>query len=342
MPDGKVKKQLAHIEGKPYRIRSGDYRILYTYDNQTITVYKIERRNEGTYKKNQAIVPEYDEAHADLDIEFDDVESVHNPSPSYNMSPQWYEGDTSQRLPEPITPELLTTLNVAPEYFTRLLRVQTQDQLLTCPGIDDDTLLSINAYLFETPLKQAMQQLDLVLNEVEDLLRYKEGELLAFLLKLSPEQEKFATWSLKATGPTLVKGGPGTGKSTVALYRVRSLLHQLLKNKAVEEPRVLFTTYTNALVRSSEQLLEQLLGDEAAYVRVWRQEPSFNIAGPLPGGDLTDPPPSVMLVLADPSSSAISNPALTLTHGSQVAELKLPVDNYVVSGSKTVQVEIKE
>jgi len=58
----------------------------------------------------------------------------------------------------------------------------------------------------------------------------KEGELLTFLLKLSPEQEKYARWSPQVTGPTLVKGGPGTGKSTVALYRIRSLLEQLLNN----------------------------------------------------------------------------------------------------------------
>ena len=267
-PDGKVKKHLTHIEGKPYRIRSGDYRILYTYDNQTITVYKIERRNEGTYKNNLARVPkgEDDETYTDLDIEFDTVETVH--TPAYDASTSWYEQDTSRRLPEPITLDLLNKLNVASEYHTRLLNVQTQDQLLACPGIDDETLLSIDTFLFETPLKQAMQQPDLVLNDVEDLLRYKAGELIAFLLKLSPEQEKFATWSLKATGPMLVKGGPGTGKSTVALYRVRSLLQQLLASKTSEEPQVLFTTYTNALVRSSEQLLEQLLGDKAAYVRV--------------------------------------------------------------------------
>ncbi len=112
-----------------------------------------------------------------------------------------------------------------------------------------------------------MQQPDLVLAKVDDLLRYKEGDLLAFLLKLSPEQEKYAHWSALVTGPTLVKGGPGTGKSTVALYRVRSLIEQWpMINTA--PPRMLFTTYTNALVKSSEQLLEQLLGSDAACVTI--------------------------------------------------------------------------
>jgi len=51
----------------------------------------------------------------------------------------------------------------------------------------------------------------------DDLLRFREGELLGFLLRLNTEQEKFVTWAVKGKGATLLKGGPGTGKSTVAL-----------------------------------------------------------------------------------------------------------------------------
>ncbi len=90
------------------------------------------------------------------------------------------------------------------------------------------------------------------------------------------------------------------------------------------------------------QVINQFRGSEAAYVRIWRQQPSFTISGPLPGGDISDPPPSVMLVLADPSNSATTSPAQTLTRGSQIAEIKLPVDGFVVSGSRTIQVEVKE
>lgn len=90
------------------------------------------------------------------------------------------------------------------------------------------------------------------------------------------------------------------------------------------------------------QVINGFRGSGAAYVRVWRQEPSFTINGPLPGGELTDPPPSVALVLADPSSSATTNAALTLTHGSGIAEMKLAVNGYVVTGSKTVQLDVKE
>jgi len=163
--------------------------------------------------------------------------------------------------------ELLKRLRVPEVYHKRLLPLKTEEELLGCPGVDDEVLLKIDEYMFELPLLQVLQQPDLVLNEVDDLLRYKEGELLSFLLKLSPEQEKYAHWSMHAAGPTLIKGGPGTGKSTVALYRIRSMLEQLQRaGKAA--PRLLFTTYTNALIKSSEQLLQQLLGSNAAHVRV--------------------------------------------------------------------------
>jgi hypothetical protein len=89
-------------------------------------------------------------------------------------------------------------------------------------------------------------------------------------------------------------------------------------------------------------LLNQYRGAAAAYVRVWRSQPAFTIAGPLPGGELTDPPPSVMLILADPSESPTSNAAQVNTRGSGLAEFRLPVDGYVVTGAKTVQVEVKE
>jgi len=106
-----------------------------------------------------------------------------------------------------------------------------------------------------------------------------------------------------------------------------------------------FAGLTQSALHTPEQLIKTIndfRGSDAAYVRIWRQLPSFTISGPMPGGEISDPPPSVMLILADPSSSATTSAALTLTRGSQLAELRLPVDNYVVTGAKTIQVEVKE
>ncbi len=100
-----------------------------------------------------------------------------------------------------------------------------------------------------------------------------------------------------------------------------------------------------ASARNSTQLIDLLnkyRGSQAAYVRVWRPEPAFTISGPAPGGELTDPPPSVALILSDPSTSPTSNTAQVQTRGSGIAEMVAPVDGYVVSGAKTLQVEVKE
>jgi hypothetical protein len=89
-------------------------------------------------------------------------------------------------------------------------------------------------------------------------------------------------------------------------------------------------------------MINAFRSSDAAYIRVWRQQPAFSVAGTRPRGELTDPPPSVMLIMSDPASSAATNAAVTLTRGSGIAELTVPVPGYVVTGAKTIQVEVKE
>jgi hypothetical protein len=106
-----------------------------------------------------------------------------------------------------------------------------------------------------------------------------------------------------------------------------------------------FAGVSPSALRAPERLIEMInsyRASDALYVRVWRQEPSFNVAGQLPGGELPDPPPSVMLILADPSASANSNAALTLTRGAEAARIVIPVANYVVTGAKTIQIDVKD
>ncbi len=148
------------------------------------------------------------------------------------------------------------------------MQIQTEDALLACPGVPEEYLLNIHRHMFELPIEFVdVQPSHTAPGGVDDLLRYTEGELVGFLVRLNPEQEKFVTWAATANGPTLLKGGPGTGKSTVAIYRVREMI-RILREAGISEPRILFTTYTNALVTSSGQLLRSLLGDDARCVDV--------------------------------------------------------------------------
>jgi hypothetical protein len=91
-------------------------------------------------------------------------------------------------------------------------------------------------------------------------------------------------------------------------------------------------------MRSANQLVSFLNGlrsNTHAYVRIWRAETGYRVQGmELPG-----PPASVALVLGRGQSAwsgAETSPA------SEIAELRVDVGDAVVSGARTIQVEIQE
>ena len=261
MPDGKVKKQLTHVNRDLYRLRSGYYRIFYTISDPYLSLLKLDRRDDDTYDDDLEA-----EFLGGFDPDFEDITDAVPARLDQFMNLQEPETNCLP-LPRSVTDELLSNLLVPEEYRSHLLAMQTEDDLVGCLTVPQEYIAQIMEYMYPKPLAQVLQQPDYLLDDLDDLLRYKEGELLGFLLRLSPEQERFVSWAIRATGPTQVKGGPGTGKSTVALYRVRSLIEKLRK-MGQSEPCILFTTYTNALVNSSEQLLKQLLGKDVCYVEV--------------------------------------------------------------------------
>jgi hypothetical protein len=99
-----------------------------------------------------------------------------------------------------------------------------------------------------------------------------------------------------------------------------------------------FRQFLNNVPKSPAQLVSvvnSLRTNTNAYVRVWRADPAFQ----LEGGDFPDPPPSVALILAG------SPPVLggvAQVRNSKMAELEITAGDTVISGSKTIQVEIKE
>ena len=90
--------------------------------------------------------------------------------------------------------------------------------------------------------------------------------------------------------------------------------------------------------RTASQLIatvNNLHPNTKAYVRVWRADPAFQ----LEGADLPDPPASVSLILAGSQSNLAG---ITQTRNSKVADMEVDAGDMMVSGSKTIQVEIKE
>ena len=71
-----------------------------------------------------------------------------------------------------------------------------------------------------------------------------------------------------------------------------------------------------------------------AYVRVWRNDPAFQ----LEGADLPDPPASVSMILDGQGSQA----GITQVRNSKIGEMEIDGGGMVISGVKTIQVEVKQ
>jgi hypothetical protein len=99
-----------------------------------------------------------------------------------------------------------------------------------------------------------------------------------------------------------------------------------------------FRQVMTATARTPGQLVatvNNLHPNTKAYVRVWRADPAFQ----LEGADLPDPPASVSLILAGSQSSFAG---ITQTRNSKIGEMEIDIGDMAVTGSKTVQVEVKE
>ncbi|WP_088889843.1 3'-5' exonuclease [Leptolyngbya ohadii] len=263
-------KKLKGYENNIYRVRIGDYRLIYSFGQGWVKLLSVRKRDDRTYEIE---LPDFETPSplpqpAVLEPQTagnrkKSRSAVNSPLPapqSVDLPSVHPASSITTALPFSLTKSLLKQWQIPTDYWNDLLRVESSESLLDLT-IPDRYLSRILDNLYPRPLQEIATQREYVLTQPEDLDRFVEGSLSAFLLKLDPEQEKLKDFGTK--GPTLVKGGPGTGKSTLALYRVQRLLEQGCKP-------ILFTTYTKALVTYSQQLLEQLLGQspKAAGVEV--------------------------------------------------------------------------
>jgi hypothetical protein len=81
--------------------------------------------------------------------------------------------------------------------------------------------------------------------------------------------------------------------------------------------------------------LNALRANTKAYLRVWRMAPAYDVEGET----LSDPPPSVGMILARTQPSLSTMPSLP---NSKLAEVEIDAGQMVVSGAKTIQVEVKD
>ena len=90
--------------------------------------------------------------------------------------------------------------------------------------------------------------------------------------------------------------------------------------------------------RTAGQLISTVNGlhpNTKAYIRVWRAEPAFQ----LEGADLPAPPASVALIL---EGSQTSQAGITQLRNSKIGEMEIDGGDMVISGVKTIQVDVKQ
>lgn len=247
--DGDAKK-LKGYKNNVYRIRIGRYRVFYSFGQGWVKLLSVRKRDDRTYDTE---IPEFDVPDS---VPNDDVLQP-SKQEQWKQDYQWKDSqttsiqDSSQTtgLPFKLTTALLQKWQIPEQYWQDILKVDNSEALLEL-SLPDKLISRIIDNLYPRPIEEIEAQPEYLLKDAEDLDRFFAGDISAFLLKLDPEQEKLRDFG--KNGPILVKGGPGTGKSTLAMYRVQKLLQLGYKP-------ILFTTYTNSLVAYSEQLLEQLL-----------------------------------------------------------------------------------
>lgn len=265
-PFGPKTKRIFHERYKNlYRYRIGDYRVIYAVGTDCISILAVGPRGQ-IYERfrpseKDAVLRPGDMASAALqpvptapDDPVPDTlpaGSDDEPAPAADEAPAGMDHGALLR-------GLLHAWGIDPAYHDAVLACRTADALLDLdvPEHVVERILHLHA---PPRLDELVSQPSYELRHAQDLADYLDGTLSGFLLRLDPEQAQVA--SRDAPGPMLVKGGPGTGKSLVALYRIRALMQPEARRQwfGGRRPRVLFLTYTKALTRASEQLLRRLV-----------------------------------------------------------------------------------
>jgi hypothetical protein len=184
-------------------------------------------------------------------------------------------------------------------------------------GFDALKLKDISIEIGALDQRRQMQIADLVAPR-----RARPGEEIEIAVVLSGENGAETTRKIRYRVPVGAETGP--------LY--------LTASDATSANLVEMQAAYSAAFRSPSQVLSLLNGlhtNTSAYLRIWRAGPTYTVEG----RDLPDPPASVAMILgrAQPGSAGLLN-----VRGAELAEMEVASGGNVVTGSKTIQIEVRE
>lgn len=234
-------KKLEEIDA--WRLKIDDYRVLYKVDAHGQTFFSVLPRKD-VYRKLG--IPDEDTLKIVPDVPLPRVTQPGQPIP----------------LPHPLTAELLTSWRVPAQAQAALTACCTEDDLLEAP-VEYAVFSRVVDLLYSRKWQERLAQPQYVLSRPTDLEDLAEGKLTTRLLRLDEHQRRISALHLEdARAPIVVKGGPGSGKSTVALYRAKLLAERY------PDARIAYTTYTKALTKASREQLAVLLPEDHAQIEV--------------------------------------------------------------------------
>ncbi len=184
-------------------------------------------------------------------------------------------------------------------------------------GFDALKLKDLTLEITALDQRRQMQIADLVAPR-----RVRPGEEIEIAVVLSGENGAETTRKVRYRVPVGAETGP--------LY--------LTASDATSANLVDLQTAYGAAFRSPSQVLDVLNGlrtNTSAYLRVWRAGQSYTVEG----RELPDPPASVALILG---RAQPGGPNQTNVRGADVAEMEVASGGNVVTGSKTIQIEVHE
>lgn len=257
-----VKRVLKHQYNNLYRLRIGRYRLIYAVGGRIVSLLAVGPR--GSIYDRLRVVPEIRLTAAEI-AKAQPVPTSYRTTP-FDSSRSFYPDGVDQQTAATDREETRQINGVFADLLERCgIPASQQNLIRQCENLDDllalnlsmETMKKVLHWYHPPTLQELEEEPDLDLPTPSHLEKFSDGTLTKFLLKLSPEQERVAARALK--GPTLVKGGPGTGKSLVALYRIKNLLDPDQYRLFEPLPRILFLTFGRSLMNASRQLLEELI-----------------------------------------------------------------------------------
>lgn len=293
-PDGNLRVRYHGYEDV-YRLKVPPYRILYRWEGRHVTLLTVGHRRD-IYRQDLTVNADAPyQLVGDVETPFDPVwsgmhdhDAVPDRTPGSPMEPVDADllrhdldptvdppspspvAPPDEPLSPPITPELLDQLGIVDlAVRATLLACHTEGQLLDADLPDElfDTItdalwpdeeLDETAAAPDPALDAALDAPTYIVEDLDEFERAREGEPLQWRLRLDPEQEEIIRAIAEGPGPFFVRGGPGSGKTTVALHAVRSFI-EAARARGIQSPCILYVTYTRSLANTAQNLLRTVV-----------------------------------------------------------------------------------